>query len=65
MTLLMSKARVFPLNEKQSGLHGSMPRKELMAALLATELCKILEGALGEMNLDFFLWTGSFAVQRW
>ena len=30
VTLLMSKARIFPLNEKQSGLHGSMPKKELL-----------------------------------
>ena len=65
VTLLMAKARVFPLNEKQSGLHGSMPRKELTAAVLATELRKILGSALKEMNLEFFLWTDSYAVQRW
>ena len=65
VTLLMAKAQVFPLNEKQSELHGSMPCKELMAALLASELSKILKEALTDMDLVIFLWTDSFSVQRW
>ena len=65
VSLLMAKARVFPLNERQSGLHGSMPKRELMGALLATELHKILKDILQEVSTTFFLWTDSFAVQRW
>lgn len=65
VTLLMAKARVFPLNERQSGLHGSMPKRELMGALLATELFKILYEALSELKPTFYLWTDSSSVQRW
>ena len=65
VTLLMAKSRVFPLNEKVSGLHGGMPRRELVAAWLGAEMARLMRQTLSEMNPEIFLWTDSFSVQRW
>ena len=65
VTLVFAKGRIFPLNEKTSGLHGSMPKKELVATLLGVEVKKIVSAALGELDADFFCWTDSYSVHRW
>ena len=59
VTLVVGKSRVFPINEKASGLHGSMPRKELSGGMLAVDLIKQVRGAYTKVEYDIFVWTDS------
>ena len=38
VSLISARCRVFPRDEKAAGLHGSIPRKELVACVLGREL---------------------------
>ena len=59
VALLTSKSGVTPLNQVTSGIHGSIPRLELTAALVPANLIAFI---CEEMQIDFtriILWTDS------
>ena len=64
VTLINAKARVFPKDEKTSGLHGSIPRRELMGAVLGVELLQQVQEAFPDLPKRIFCWTDSRTVLR-
>ena len=62
VTIVRSKPRVFPFNEKSSGLHGSMPRKELAAAMLGVDLLGESMRVFEELQPRIYCWTDSYSV---
>ena len=65
VTLINAKGRVFPVNEKTSSLHGSMPRRELVGGVLGLELEMQIKDAYKNIPFDIFLWTDSMSVRHW
>ena len=55
VTIINARSRVFPNNEKNSGLHGSMPRRELTAGMLGLELTRQVQDSLHKINFEVFL----------
>ena len=65
VTLVLAKARIFPINEKSAGLHGSIPRKELVAAVCATDLMKRVQKAFSQIPSQTVYWSDSTSVIGW
>ena len=59
VSFVMAKSRVAPLKQL------SLPKLELMAALIAARLSKFIREALHFINLAFHLWTDSQIVLYW
>ena len=58
-SFIMAKNRVAPLKQL------SLPKLELMAALIAARLSRFIREALNSLNLTTFLWTDSQIVLYW
>ena len=65
VTLMKASCRIFPKNEKNSGLHGSVPRREMVALVAAVEMKLVLDVTLVGLEYDCFIWTDSSSCLFW
>ena len=61
-SLALCKSKVAPLNQSTSGIHGSVPRLELTAACVMTELMEFASSQLEVTISEMHYWTDSLAV---